>query len=67
MEHGLVKWFNSSKGYGFIVPDSGSKDIFVHASALEKSGIKNLQDGQAVSYEVENNNGKDSAINLQLK
>ncbi len=62
---GTVKWFNSTKGYGFIAPDDGSKDIFVHLSAVTKSGISNLRDGQKVSYEIEESNGKQSAINLK--
>jgi CspA family cold shock protein len=66
MATGKVKWFNSTKGYGFITPDDGSKDIFVHLSALGKSGISNLRDGQAVSYEIEENRGKQSAVNLKI-
>lgn len=62
---GTVKWFNSTKGYGFIAPDDGSKDIFVHLSAVTKSGISNLRDGQKVSYTIEESNGKQSAINLK--
>ena len=63
---GTVKWFNSTKGYGFIAPDDGSKDIFVHLSAVTKSGILNLRDGQKVSYTIEESNGKQSAINLKI-
>jgi CspA family cold shock protein len=62
---GTVKWFNSTKGYGFIAPDDGSKDIFVHLSAVTKSGISNLRDGQKVSYTIEESQGKQSAINLK--
>jgi CspA family cold shock protein len=66
MATGKVKWFNSTKGYGFITPDDNSKDIFVHLSALGKSGISNLRDGQSVSYEIEENRGKQSAVNLKI-
>jgi cold shock protein len=67
MENGTVKWFNTTKGYGFIAPEDGSKDIFVHISALEKAGLTKLHDEQRVSYEIENKNGKTSAVNLQLR
>ena len=66
MANGTVKWFNSTKGYGFIAPDNGSKDIFVHISALEKSGIHQLEEGQKVSYELEQNKDKVSASDLQI-
>jgi len=66
MATGKVKWFNSTKGYGFIKPDDNSKDIFVHLSALGKSGISNLRDGQSISYEIEENRGKQSAVNLKI-
>ena len=62
---GTVKWFNSTKGYGFITPDDNSKDIFVHLSAVESSGIENLKDGQRVSYKIEEKNGKQSAVELK--
>ncbi len=65
MSNGTVKWFNAQKGYGFIEPEDGGKDIFVHISALEQSGIKNLDDGQKVSYSVENKDGKTSATDLK--
>ena len=66
MSNGTVKWFNSQKGYGFIQPDDGQKDVFVHISALERAGISNLQEGQKVSYDLERGQqGKTSAVNLQ--
>ena len=66
MTIGTVKWFNSQKGYGFIQPEDGSKDVFVHISAVERSGLGNLQEGQKVSYELERGQqGKTSAVNLQ--
>ena len=61
-----VKWFSSTKGYGFITPDEGEKDVFVHYTALEKSGVSSLSEGQKLSYEIEENNGKFSAVNLKL-
>ena len=66
MEQGKVKWFNSSKGYGFIQPSSGSRDVFVHISEVEKAGLRTLAEDQSVGYEVENNKGKDPAIKLQI-
>jgi CspA family cold shock protein len=66
MSTGTVKWFNAQKGYGFIQPDDGSKDVFVHISAVEKAGIGTLQEGQKVSYDVEpGRQGKTSAENLR--
>jgi CspA family cold shock protein len=66
MSTGTVKWFNAQKGYGFIQPDDGSKDVFVHISAVERSGIGNLNEGQKISYEVQKGQqGKLSAENLQ--
>jgi CspA family cold shock protein len=65
MAIGTVKWFNSQKGYGFIQPDDGSKDVFVHVSAVEQSGIGSLNEGQKISYEVESGrDGKSSARDL---
>ena len=65
MPTGTVKWFNSTKGYGFIAPDGGSKDVFVHISAVQNSGMTGLDDNQKVSFEIEDgNNGKQAAINL---
>jgi CspA family cold shock protein len=66
MSTGTVKWFNAQKGYGFIQPDDGSKDVFVHISAVERSGLGRLNDGQKVSYDIERGQqGKSSAVNLQ--
>jgi cold shock protein len=66
MTIGTVKWFNSQKGYGFIQPEDGSKDVFVHISAVERSGMGNLVEGQRVSFELERGNqGKTSAVNLK--
>jgi CspA family cold shock protein len=67
MATGTVKWFNETKGYGFIQPDNGGKDVFVHISAVERAGLRNLQDGQKISYEIEQDrrSGKESATNLQ--
>ena len=68
MTNGTVKWFNATKGYGFITPDDKSKDVFVHISALESAGIRQLKEGQRVSYEIETNNkGSKSAVQLQLQ
>ncbi len=66
MATGVVKWFNPTKGFGFIAPDDGGKDVFVHISAVEKAGIRNLNEGQKVSYEIVQNRGKDAADNLEL-
>ena len=66
MEQGTVKWFNAIKGYGFIAPDNNSGDVFVHVSEVENAGYNNLTPDQAVSYELQNNNGKSSAVNLKL-
>ena len=63
---GKVKWFNPQKGYGFIPPDDGKKDIFVHISALEKSGINALNENDKVSYDEARNNGKVSAANIKI-
>jgi CspA family cold shock protein len=66
MSIGTVKWFNAQKGYGFIQPEDGSKDVFVHVSAVERSGLGSLHEGQKVSFEVQRGQqGKSSAVNLQ--
>ncbi|GEO14754.1 cold-shock protein [Microvirga aerophila] len=67
MATGTVKWYNETKGYGFIQPDTGGKDVFVHATALERSGMRSLQEGQKISYEVEadRRTGKEAATNLK--
>lgn len=66
MATGKVKWYNAQKGYGFIAPDEGGKDVFVHATALEAAGIRSLNDDQAVSYELQEDRGKTSAGNLKI-
>lgn len=63
---GTVKWFNPTKGYGFIQPDSGGKDVFVHISAVERAGLSTLNEGAKVSYEEKENRGKVSAENLRV-
>src|SRR3954452_1251950 len=67
MATGTVKWFNDQKGYGFIQPDTGGKDVFVHISAVERSGLRGLAEGQKISYEVEadRRSGKESAVDLK--
>ena len=67
MASGTVKWFNAQKGYGFIQPDDGSKDVFVHISAVERAGLISLNENQKVTFELERGQqGKTSAVNLQL-
>lgn len=66
MAKGTVKWFNPGKGYGFIAPQDGSSDVFVHISAVEKAGLVQLNEGQQVTYDIATNKGKTSAANLQL-
>jgi cold shock protein len=67
MANGTVKWFNATKGFGFIAPEGGKKDVFVHITALERAGIRQLADGQAVRFDLETDrNGRESATNLVL-
>lgn len=66
MANGTVKWFNSQKGFGFIQPDDGGSDAFVHISALDRAGLSNLNEGQRVSYELATEKGKTSAVNIKL-
>ena len=64
---GTVKWFNTTKGYGFIAPDNGGKDVFVHISAVERSGLTGLADDQKVTFDVEaGRDGRESAVNIEL-
>jgi CspA family cold shock protein len=67
MANGVIKWYNQTKGYGFIQPADGGKDVFVHASAVERSDLERLVEGQTIAYEVERDRrtGKDSAVNLR--
>jgi len=67
MSIGTVKWFNPTKGYGFIQPEDGTKDVFVHISAVERAGLSNLQEGQKLSFDLERGQqGKTSAVKLQV-
>lgn len=65
MAQGTVKWFNSQKGYGFIELNGGGKDVFVHATAVENAGMRGLNEGQKISFDILSDRGKDSATNLQ--
>jgi CspA family cold shock protein len=67
MATGTVKWFNPTKGYGFIQPTGGGKDMFAHISAVEQAGLSALNEGQSIEYEVESNRGKESAVKLKVK
>ncbi|TVQ82663.1 MAG: cold-shock protein [Micavibrio sp.] len=67
MATGTVKWFNPTKGYGFIEPAEGGKDVFVHISAVQSAGLQGLEEGQKVSYELEERNGKTSATDLRVE
>jgi len=65
MATGTVKWFNSQKGFGFIQPENGGGDVFVHISAVEKAGLRGLDEGQKISYDITEEKGKSSATNLK--
>jgi cold shock protein len=65
-DRGTVKWFNSQKGFGFIVPDAGGKDVFVHISEVEKAGLRALNEGQKIEYELQENRGRTAAANLKV-
>ncbi|MES2034764.1 MAG: cold-shock protein [Pseudomonadota bacterium] len=66
MASGTVKWFNSTKGFGFIQPDDGGKDVFVHISAVERAGLRGLNENQKVSFELQEERGKTAAVNLKV-
>lgn len=66
MATGIVKWFNPTKGFGFIQPEEGGQDVFVHITALQAAGLRTLNEGQRVSYELATNKGRTSAVNIQL-
>lgn len=66
MANGKVKWFNAQKGFGFIQPDSGSSDVFVHITTVERAGLSGLNDGQSVSFDITTERGKSAAANLKL-
>jgi CspA family cold shock protein len=65
MSNGTVKWFNATKGFGFIQPEDGGKDVFVHISAVERAGLRGLNEGQQVSFELQNERGRTAAVNLK--
>ena len=65
MANGTVKWFNATKGFGFIQPEDGGKDVFVHISAVERAGLRGLNEGQQVSFEIQNERGRSAAVNLK--
>lgn len=66
MTTGTVKWFNPTKGYGFIQPEDGGKDVFIHISALEAAGLTTLQEGQRIEYELASSKGRTSAVNIKI-
>ena len=66
MVNGTVKWFNTNKGYGFIEPDDGGKDVFIHISAVEKSGLKTLLENQKITFEINQDKGRSSAANIKI-
>ena len=63
---GTVKWYNPMKGYGFIMPEDGSKDVFVHKTSIEKAGLRIINEGQKLNFEIATNKGKSSAVNLKI-
>lgn len=65
-QRGTVKWFNAQKGFGFIVPDGGGKDVFVHISAVERAGLRGLNEGQKIEFDLEENRGRMAATNLKV-
>jgi len=65
MAQGTVKWFNNTKGYGFIAPQDGSSDVFVHMTAVEKAGLRTLREGQVVEYQIATEKGKSAAVDLK--
>ena len=65
MASGTVKWFNATKGYGFIQPEDGGNDVFVHISAVERAGLRSLNEGQRLEYELQTERGKTAAVNLK--
>jgi cold shock protein len=67
MAKGTVKWFNPMKGYGFIQPQGGGRDVFVHISAVERAGLRSLNEGQTIEYDIVSNRGKESADNLKVR
>ena len=67
MSTGTVKWFNSTKGYGFVQPEGGGADVFVHISAVEKAGLRDLRENQKISYELATQKGKTSAVNIKVE
>ena len=66
MVNGTVKWFNTNKGYDFIEPDDGGKDVFIHISAVEKSGLKTLLENQKITFEINQDKGRSSAANIKI-
>ena len=66
MVNGTVKWFNTNKGYGFIEPNDGGKDVFIHISAVEKSGLKTLLENQKITFEINQDKGRSSAANIKI-
>ena len=66
MAQGTIKWFDPKKGYGFIKPDDGSKDVFIHISAVEKSGLKTLLENQKITFEINQDKGRSSAANIKI-